>query len=219
MSTTLLDRVPKKIQRLIKPAPARGVEDLLDGAVAGAIGGIVGTLAMAAFQQVWMRATQGSGKSRSASGSTSGGTDEARNRLKNAGVGQGEFPQSEPRSHHQRISPSERLVATAYRNILHRPARPIERKVGGSAVHFAFGASVGALYGIAAEVAPEVTAGEGLPFGTAVLIVADEIALPLTGLAEAPWQTPARRHVYALFSHFAYGAATELTRRLLRDDD
>src|SRR6267143_1910945 len=42
----------------------------------------------------------------------------------------------------------------------------------GSIVHYAFGASVGALYGAAAEIVPRITALVGLPFGVVVGIVA-----------------------------------------------
>src|SRR3954462_419476 len=94
------------------------LEDVIHGAIAGAVGGLVGTLAMAAFQQAWMRGTTAVHRAQHREP-----TDEDRNRLKNAGVGAGELPQSEPRSHHQRISPSERLIATAYRNVIHRPAK------------------------------------------------------------------------------------------------
>src|SRR2546423_6438062 len=211
MSTTLRDIVPERVQKLFGHKSSADTDDLIKGAIAGAVGGIVGTLAMAAFQQIWMRTTTLAEKMRGEP------SDEDRNRLKNAGVGEGEYPQSEPRSHHHRVSPSERLVATVYREVIHRPARPMEMKIGGSAIHFGFGAAAGAIYGAAAEVEPRVTMGEGTVFGTAVFIAADQIALPLTGLAEPPQRTPARRHLYALFSHFAYGAATEITRRLVRE--
>jgi putative membrane protein len=213
MSSTLLHAVPERVQRLFGHEPSVDADDILQGAIAGAVGGVVGTLAMAGFQQVWMRLTRAAHRLHDGSPS-----DEDRNRAKNAGIGEGEFPQSEPRSHHHRVSPSERLVATVYRGIVHRPAKPIEMKLGGSAIHFAFGAVAGALYGAAAEVEPRVTMGEGTLFGTAVFLAADEIALPLTGLAESPQRTPPRRHLYSLVSHFAYGAATEFTRRLIREN-
>ena len=212
MSTTLRDIVPQRVQELFGHKPSPDNEDLVKGAIAGAVGGIVGTLAMAAFQQLWMRTTTTLAERFSGEPS-----DEDRNRLKNAGVGEGEYPQSEPRSHHHHNSPSERLVETVYREVIHRPASRRTMKIGGSAIHFGFGAAAGAVYGAAAEVEPRVTIGEGTLFGTAVFIAADEIALPLTGLAEPPHRTPARRHLYALFSHFAYGAATEITRRLVRE--
>src|SRR5438034_874913 len=212
MSTTLRDIVPERVQKFLGHKSTADTDAIVKGAIAGAVGGFVGTLAMAAFQQVWMRTT-----TTLAERFSSEAGDEDRNRLKNAGVGEGEYPQSEPRSHHHHVSPSERLVATVYREVIHRPARPMEMKIGGSAIHFGFGAAAGAIYGAAAEVEPRVTIGEGTLFGTAVFIAADEIALPLTGLAEPPQRTPPRRHLYALFSHFAYGAATEITRRMIRE--
>lgn len=212
MSRSLLNAVPELVQELFVHKRPVDAEDVVHGAIAGAIGGLVGTLAMATFQQLWMRGTAVVDHARHREPS-----DEDRNLMKNAGIGSGEFPQSEPRSHHQRISPSERLVATTYRTVGRRPAKRIEMKIGGSAVHFAFGATMGAIYGAAAELEPAVTIGQGTAFGTAVFIAADEVALPLTGLAQSPLRTPVRRHLYSLMCHFAYGAATEATRRLLRD--
>jgi uncharacterized membrane protein YagU involved in acid resistance len=212
MTTTLRDIVPERVQRIFGHKTSADTDDLVKGAIAGAVGGIVGTLAMAAFQQVWMRATTTLPELFNREQS-----DDDRNRLKNAGVGESEFPQSEPRSHHHHVSPSERMVATVYREVIHRPARPMEMKIGGSAIHVGFGAAAGAIYGAAAEVESRVTIGEGTLFGAAVFIAADEIALPLTGLAETPQRTPPRRHLYALFSNLAFGAATEITRRFVRE--
>jgi hypothetical protein len=213
MSTTWLDYVPSAVRRTVYRQTRPDSDDVLKGAAAGAIGGLVGTLAMALTQQIWNRATTSIESHRHREPS-----DEDRNRPKNSGIGEGEYPQSEPRSHHQHLSPSERLVATVYREVIHRPASPRVRKIGGSAIHFGFGAAAGAVYGAAAEVEPEVTIGAGTAFGTAVFLAADEVALPLTGLAESPRQTPLRRHAYAFVSHLAYGLATEMTRRVLRDD-
>lgn len=61
-----------------------------------------------------------------------------------------------------------------------------------------------------------MTRGAGLPYGTAVWLIGDEIGIPLTGLAEAPTRTPLRLHAYSLGAHFAYGLMTELTRRTVR---
>lgn len=211
MSTTLRDIVPERVQRIFGHKRSADTDDLVKGAIAGAVGGIVGTLAMAAFQQVWMRAS-----ATLAERFNGEQNDDDQNRVENAGVRESEYPESEPRSHHH-VSPSERLVATVYREVIHRPARPMEMKIGGSAIHVGFGAAAGAIYGAAAEVEPRVTIGEGTLFGAAVFIAADEIALPLTGLAEPPQRTPPRRHLYALFSNFAFGAATEITRRFVRE--
>src|SRR3954465_2508310 len=102
MSTILRDIVPERVQRVFGRNNSADTDDLVKGAIAGAVGGIVGTLAMAAFQQVWMRASTTLAERFDGEQS-----DEDRNRLKNAGVGEGEYPQSEPRSHHHHVSPSE----------------------------------------------------------------------------------------------------------------
>src|SRR2546421_6451233 len=106
MSTTLRAIVPERVQKLFGHKSSADTDDIVKGAIAGAVGGIVGTLAMAAFQRVWTRTITMTDKWHREP------NDEDRNRLKNAGVGEGEYPQSEPRSHHHRVSPSERLVAT-----------------------------------------------------------------------------------------------------------
>jgi uncharacterized membrane protein YagU involved in acid resistance len=187
-------------------------ENLAAGAVAGMIGGLVGTFAMGTALAGWTllsrRVYRRTFDPRS--------QREWRNRLANAGAKPGRLQQSEPRSHHRRISPSERLVAAAYRTVGRRPATRREMELLGMLVHYAFGACVGGLYGAAAEVEPEVTAGAGVPFGTAVWLVADELGIPLTGIADSPLRTPPRLHAYSLAGHFAYGAATELTRRTIR---
>ena len=91
-----------------------------------------------------------------------------------------------------------------------------EKQTAGTAVHYAFGAVTGGLYGAIAEVTPQVTAGVGLPFGAVFWLVADGVAVPVLGLAKAPTQYPASTHVYALASHFVYGVTAELSRRAVR---
>lgn len=91
-----------------------------------------------------------------------------------------------------------------------------EKKIGGTAVHYVLGTGVGGLYGAAAEVSPNVTAGAGLPFGAAFWLVVDEGAVPLLGLSEGPMAYPLSVHAYALSSHFVYGLTTEVVRRAVR---
>ena len=92
-----------------------------------------------------------------------------------------------------------------------------EKKIAGPAVHYTLGSGVGALYGAAAEIAPEVTTGAGLPFGAAFWLVVDEGAVPMLGLSKGPREYPLSVHVYALTSHLVYGLTTELVRRSLRE--
>jgi uncharacterized membrane protein YagU involved in acid resistance len=90
------------------------------------------------------------------------------------------------------------------------------KEVGGSLVHYIFGAAVGALYGAAAEYRPDTAALAGLPLGTGVWVLADEVGLPLVGLARNPTEYPASRHLAAFASHLIFGMTAEAVRRQLR---
>lgn len=90
-----------------------------------------------------------------------------------------------------------------------------EKEIAGPAMHFAMGATSGAIYGVASELAPVTTVGAGLPFGAAVWLIADDLAVPALGLSKSPTEFPLSTHAYALSSHLVYGLATDLTRRLL----
>ena len=87
-----------------------------------------------------------------------------------------------------------------------------EKRAGGTAVHYAFGAATGAFYGVLCEARPEAAAGGGLPFGAAVWLVADEVGVPLAGFADSPLQYPVARHASALATHLAFGATVEAVR-------
>jgi putative membrane protein len=85
----------------------------------------------------------------------------------------------------------------------------------GTAVHYAFGAVVGAVYGAIAEIAPIVTAAFGVPFGIGVWFGAHVVALPAMGLSDPPTQQPVGKEAEEFGLHVVYGAVTEIVRRLL----
>jgi hypothetical protein len=91
-----------------------------------------------------------------------------------------------------------------------------EKKIAGTAVHYLLGTGVGGLYGAAAEIAPNITTGGGLPFGAAFWLVVDEGAVPVLGLSKGPMAYPLSVHAYALSSHFVYGLTAEMVRRAVR---
>lgn len=91
-----------------------------------------------------------------------------------------------------------------------------EKKKAGPLVHYAFGATMGGLYGLASEYAPSLRAGFGLLFGTALFAVADEIAVPALRLSQSATKSPLSSHAYALASHIVYGAGTEAVRKGIR---
>ena len=91
-----------------------------------------------------------------------------------------------------------------------------EKEASGEVAHYAMGAASGAIYGVAAEFAPEATTGLGLPFGAAVWLVADEAIVPALGLSKSAKEYPLSIHVYAFTSHLVYGLTTEIVRRGVR---
>jgi hypothetical protein len=94
-----------------------------------------------------------------------------------------------------------------------KPLGEREKEIGGSLFHYGFGAVMGALYGVASEVRPDTTALAGLPFGAAVWLAADEVGVPLVGLAGKPTDYPLSRHLAALASHLVFGLTVESVRR------
>jgi putative membrane protein len=93
---------------------------------------------------------------------------------------------------------------------------PDEEKTAASAVHYAFGAGVGGLYGAAVEIAPVVSRAGGLPFGVTVWLGAHVIMVPALGLAPPITRSSTPFEAVELAAHLVYGGATELLRRLLR---
>jgi len=88
--------------------------------------------------------------------------------------------------------------------------------MAGTIVHYAFGALVGAAYGIAAELAPVVTIGRGLAFGATVWLGAHAVTVPAFGLAAPPTRRPIRKEAEEFGLHLVYGVTADLVRRLLR---
>lgn len=165
------------------------------GATAGAIGGIVGSWAMIQFNHL-------------IGGSDGDGGSHPHRRV-----------HASPNETDGTISDepaSEQVASLAAEPVLGRPLGDREKKVGGSLLHYAFGAAMGAIYGAAAERDSRTIMGAGLPFGAAVWVTADELALPALGLAQRPFEYPPSRHASALGSHLVFGLTVEAVRRALR---
>ena len=95
------------------------------------------------------------------------------------------------------------------------PVPDAYRKPAGTAVHYGFGALLGAVYGAAVELRPGAGAGFGTGYGAAVSLLADEITMPVLGFAPPAPQVPASAHIRGFVSHLVFGAALEGIRRLL----
>ncbi len=165
----------------------RDEADFLKGLVAGIAGGLLGSLVMEQFQALWTKVSDTLQESE-------------------------RDPQAKKKAKPTTVKTADAIS----RQLFGHKVRKKKQKLAGEAVHYAMGATSGAVYGAMAEVAPLVTAGEGLAFGAAVWLVADEVSLPALGLSKPPTKIPLSTHLYALASHFVYGAVTEAIRRVVR---
>jgi putative membrane protein len=93
---------------------------------------------------------------------------------------------------------------------------PDDKHLAGEAIHWGFGAAVGAAYGALVEYYPTATSKEGASFGMALEALTQETALPALGLGAEPEDQTVRERASELTAHVVYGMATEMVRRLVR---
>src|SRR6185503_12622257 len=175
-----------------------GDANVWKGLVAGLAGGLVASWTMNQFQAAWTRVAEGFEKPHGAQSMKP--TEEA-------------TPNEPPEQQDDATVETAKVISE---NVFGHELTKTEKKPAGTAVHYAFGTVTGGLYGAMAEFTPQVTAGAGLPFGAVFWLVADEIGVPLLGLAKGPTAYPVSTHAYALASHFVYGVTAELSRRAVR---
>lgn len=111
---------------------------------------------------------------------------------------------------------TEKIGGTIYRILAGHPPSEVTTERLGTAVHWSFGVAMAAGYGLVRG-GPRrgIDAFGGLAFGKLLWLVGDELAVPLLGLAKAPWKYPLRAHVTPLFGHLAYGLATAAATQTL----
>lgn len=157
----------------------------LKGAFAGVLGGLAASFVMNQFGAAWTKVEESLTPQKDQGANASSGGDDATVKTANA-------------------------ISTG---VLGHRLEAGEKKWAGPAVHYAFGALVGGVYGVAAESAPVTSIGYGTAYGSAVWLLADEIAVPAAGLSGPPAETTPKMHVKAWASHLVYGLVTDLTRR------
>jgi hypothetical protein len=163
--------------------------DAWKGLVAGVAGGVVASWAMDRFQYWWLSV---------------GGGEELQ-------------LQQTPSEEGNRDEPATVKAASALSEGIFGYSLTVkEKEIMGPIVHYAVGATAGAVYGVAAEYEPDVTALAGIPFGAAFWMVVDEGSLPLLGLAKGPTAYPISTHAYALASHLVFGLTAEVVRGAVR---
>lgn len=168
--------------------------DVLKGMVAGVIGGLAASLAMDLFQNAVNKIAENMEMSENDSSKKS-----SKKRKKK---------EQEPAT----VKAAEAITDGVFGHKLTKD----EKKIADPVMHYAMGATSGAIYGAAAEFSSLTTVGEGLPFGTAVWLIADDVVVPALGLSKPPTEYPFSTHAYALSSHLVYGLTTEVVRKLVR---
>jgi putative membrane protein len=170
----------------------RQTQDLWKGMLAGMAGGLVASWTMNQFQAGVKKISEASQQGQaSEQGQNSGQQDEADDAtMKTADM----------------IS---QVVA-------HQRLTKEQKKKAGPIVHYAFGTLMGAAYGTASEMDSRVGYGAGVPFGTALWIGADELAVPALGLAGSPKDQPVSSHAQYFAAHVVYGVTTEMVRLAVR---
>ena len=157
--------------------------------IAGLVGGLAGSFAMEHFQRALGKISPDIG------GAPGGGGQQYRK------------PQSEPSTY----KAADAVACATTGQPVPAPLKP----AAGALVHYAFGGTLGAIYGAATAQDRDVASGAGLPFGVAVWVVADEIGMPVIGLAKPPTAYPLKDHASTFAAHLVYGATTEAVRRLV----
>src|ERR1700749_1861817 len=180
--------------------------DVWKGLASGGVGGLVASAVMHEVQGAFGRLIEGEERSHGAQSLQQGSPEHGAGReLRERG------------SDEEAADAPERLANAISVGLFDRELTKGEKEKAGTALHYAYGASMGALYGAAAELAPRVTACEGTLFGAAVWGTAGEGVVAPPGLSKKPTEYPLSIHAYALASHLVYGLTTEVVRRAVRN--
>ena len=163
------------------------------GLIVGAISGLAATVVMTQFQNVWNKVSEEMQKPKA--------EEEAKP------------------AHEEKKAQKEDSTMKAAGKISKEIGRPLsreERKKAGPWVHYAFGISVGAVFGVAAEMQPETVRGlnpvlAGAAYGAAVFLAAHEIAVPALKLSSNPLKEPIPEQIAEFVSHLIYGIGMVLT--------
>ncbi len=185
--------------------------NLWKGLAAGLVGGLVASWTMNRFQDAWNKLAKSTEdlppyEFQTVWSELSEGLEESPDR-------QASPPDPTPEV---QDDTTVRAASAVSEGLFHHQLTLSEKKIAGTAVHYLLGTGVGGLYGAAAEMAPKVTSGIGMPFGAVFWLVVDEGAVPLLRLSEGPTAYPPSTHAYALSSHFIYGLTAEVVRRAVR---
>ena len=180
--------------------------DVLKGLAAGVGGGLVASVVMNQFQKLLSKAITGDERSHGAQSLQQGSPQHGAARML-----------QEQGSDEAQDDAAMRLANAISVGVFNHELTRSEKDTAGTALHYAYGVSMGGLYGAAAELAPAVTIGAGALYGAGIWVVADEGVVPALGLSKSAGEYPLSVHAAALASHIVYGLTTEIVRRAVRN--
>jgi putative membrane protein len=160
----------------------------------GAISGLAGTILMTQFQNVWNKLSEKPQNSKP----------------------KGKAKRATPEKKKEEKEDSTMKAAGKISEEIGHPLSRKERKQAEPWVHYAFGTSVGAVFGLTTEMGPDSvrainSALAGAAYGTAVFLAAHEIAVPALKLSSNPLKEPVSNQIAEFASHLIYGVGTALT--------
>lgn len=182
-----------------------GQSSIWKGLAAGVIGGLVASIVMNQFQSRLGKLTAGIEESHGAQSLQQGSPQHGAARLLQERGGDDEQDDA-----------AERLANSIAVGVFDHELTKSTKETAGTALHYAYGISMGGFYGAAAELAPVVTAGAGVPYGAVIWLTADEGVVPALGLSKSASEYPLSIHAYALASHLVYGLTVEVVRGAVR---
>ena len=193
-------------KRKSKRGSGKDEGDVLKGLAAGAVGGLVASAVMNQFQKMLSKVITGDERSHGAQSLQQGSPQHGAARML-----------QEQGSDEAQDDAAMRLANAISVGVFDYELTRSEKETAGTALHYAYGISMGGLYGAAAELAPVVTVGAGALYGAGIWVVADEGVIPALGLSKSSAEYSLSIHAAAFASHLVYGLTAEIVRRAVRN--
>jgi putative membrane protein len=180
--------------------------DVRKGVLAGALGGLAGAWVM---NQYWAAVGKAEQRISERFSANSHGQKQTARR--------DESQQQQAQERDEAGDATQKAANKLFRAVFHRALTAQEKQIAGPLVHYSFGKLMGAAYGGAVEIVPQIRSNFGAGFATVLFIGVDELAVPALGFAAWPRSVKELpKHAEAWGAHLVYGATTELIRRALR---
>jgi uncharacterized membrane protein YagU involved in acid resistance len=164
------------------------------GIIVGSLSGLVGTILMTQFQILWKKASK-----------------------------EIQPPNQKAQAKHSDKEKKDSTVKTAEEisKAVGLEFTHAEKKKAGNLVHYVFGTSMGAMYGLLRETAPNTvqhmnSTVSGAGYGTLVFLGAHHIVVPALKLGSNPLSEPVPDQISEYLAHLVYGVGTSLTYTTIR---